>query len=189
MQFSLTTVTGFICVPKFIVIPPVTIVTINTFTNSMTTLNKTEYMCIHILIVDSRHPEDHVYQKPLSYIYTLGFCFRAAAINISRCKQEINYSSHVTICTNHVKLHIFNWDPLIIVFFIFAVSALKHQSIRFLELYLFNLFYGLNGLIQNFIHKICTVYLQCLFLLSSFIYYFLSCMFRALSIIHLHNWL
>ncbi len=35
-----------------------------------------------------------------------------AAIIISCCKQEVNSSGHVQICTNHVTLHIFNWDPL-----------------------------------------------------------------------------
>ncbi len=37
----------------FTVIPAVTIVTVNMFTHSMTTLNKTEYMQMHILILDT----------------------------------------------------------------------------------------------------------------------------------------
>ncbi len=36
------------------------------FTHSMTTLNNTEYMWMHI---NTRHPKDHVYQKSLSYLY------------------------------------------------------------------------------------------------------------------------
>ncbi len=88
----------------------------------------------------------------LTYFTSLSFLsFDAVIIIFSRCKQEVNCSGHVTICTNHVKLHIFNWDPLC--FSIFAGRVLKHQSVRFLELYKWKPFLrsllwpvGLNGL-------------------------------------------
>ncbi len=69
----------------------------------------------------------------LTYFTSHSFRSFDAVIIFSRCKREINCSSHVTICTNHVKLHIFNLRPFI--FSIFAGSALKHQSVRFYELY------------------------------------------------------
>ncbi len=58
--------------------------------------------------------KDNVYQKSLSYLYVnitnLSFWSFDAAIIFSRCQQEL--FGHVTIYTNHVKLHIFNWDHL-----------------------------------------------------------------------------
>ncbi len=52
----------------------------------------------------------YINTRHLTYINSLLFCF--AVIVFSRCKQEVICSGHVTICTDHVKLHIFNWDPL-----------------------------------------------------------------------------
>ncbi len=121
------------CIPKFSVNSPVTIVTINMFTHSMTTLNKTEYMWIHILILDTlkimcAKNLSHIFM--LTYFTSLSFrSFDAVIIIISRCKQEVNCFGHVTICTNHVTHCTFKWDPL------FFPYLLKHQSVRYLERY------------------------------------------------------
>ncbi len=62
----------------------------------------------------------------LSYFTNLLFSTIDAAIIISCYKQEVNSSGHVKICTNHLTLHIFNWDPLIIIIIFFTYLQEMH---------------------------------------------------------------
>ncbi len=107
------------------------------FTHSMTILNKIKYMQMHILILDTLKI---MCAKNLSHIFMLTYCtsllFQSFdAVIISRfC------SGHVTICTNHVKLHIFNY------FFHICRKSLKHQSVSFTVLRSLLWPVGLNGL-------------------------------------------
>ncbi len=58
--------------------------------------------------INTRHLKDGVYQKSvISLCYHTLLAFRFGAL-----MQSSQDSGHVTICTNHVKLRIFNGDPL-----------------------------------------------------------------------------
>ncbi len=107
VSFSLTTVVGLYCIQKFSVNPPVTIVTIEIFTHSVSTLNKSKYMWINILILNTSKimcTKNLCHIFVLTYVTSLLFqSFDAVIIIVSW-----SCSVHVTVCINHMTLQIFH---------------------------------------------------------------------------------
>ncbi len=81
----------------------------------------------------------------LTHFTSLSFWSFDAAIIFFRCKQEINSSGHVTICTNHMKLHIFNCFHICRK----CTKTRVSKVYRALNENLFMVTMGLNGLIKQ----------------------------------------